>query len=162
MRNLLASEEYFFNRSNNTIASWIFFKRLEAHRIKNDFVRHKLTKKHIQWFRSKMDVRLASETMSSSVANSMSHLMNVGVKNFQHCEETIEYIRFVDKFFDTFNSKKEKDANIFKSPITMTSKETIFEFLNEADTYLRSMTLKGRSVSIINYEEKHRFQGNAY
>lgn len=147
-RNLIAKEENLFNRSNNTIISWIFFRRLEAHRIKNDFVCHKLTKKHIQWFRAKMDVRLASETMSRSVANSMEHLMNEGVKNFQHSQGTIEYIRFVDTFFDIFNSKKEKKSNVFKSPITIASKEKIFEFLNETDTYLRSLTLNGRSVLI--------------
>lgn len=107
-RNCIASEKFIHNRTNKKNISWIFFERLEAVRHKNDFVCHKLNKKHIQWYRAKMDVRLAAENLSSSVANAMEHLMKGGVKSFQNCKETIKFTRIIDKVFDIFNSKKEK------------------------------------------------------
>lgn len=146
-RNFIASEKFIHNRTNNESISWIFFERLEACRIKNNFVCHKLTKKHIQWYRAKMDVRLAAETLSNSVANAMEHLKQEGVKAFQNSDETIAFIRIIDRFFDIFNSKKEK-KDIFKSPIKISTKESIFTFLDQAETYVRSLTLARRSVLI--------------
>lgn len=144
-RNCIASEKFLHERLNNKIISWLYFERLESCRVRNDFVCHKLTKKHIQWHRAKMDVRLAAETLSDSVADAMEHLMKESVKAFEHCEGTVEYIRIMNKLFDIFNSKKQK-PNIFKSPVTVVSKRIIFDFLDEAETYLRSLTLKGRSI----------------
>lgn len=156
-RNCIASEKYMNHRSSNSSISWLFFERLESCRFKNDFVCHKLTKKHMQWYRAQMDVRLAAQTLSDSVANSMEHLMGEGVRSFQNCEGTIEFIRIMNKVFDIFNSKKEKRGNVFKSPITISSKENIFEFLNQADTYIRSLTLHGRNILLS--RKKTAFRG---
>lgn len=96
------------DRSKNQTISWIYFERLEACRTKHDFVSHKMTKKHIQWYRSKMDVRLAAETLSDSVADAMSHLMGEGVKTFQYCEGTVNFIKMMNRVFDVFKKSKEE------------------------------------------------------
>lgn len=156
-RNCIASEKYMHDRSKNQTISWIYFERLEACRIKKDYVSHKMTKKHIQWFRSKMDVRIAAETLSNSVADAMSHLMGEGVKTFEHCEGTVAFIRMMNKMFDVFNSKKVKNNNVFKSPITIHTKDELFDFLDKATDYLKSLTLKGRSILIS--RKKTAFKG---
>lgn len=156
-RNCIASEKFMCHRPSNSTISWQFFERLESCRSRNDFVCHKLTKKHMQWYRAQMDVRLAAQTLSDSVANAMEHLMGEGVRSFQHCEGTIEFIRTMNKVFDIFNSKKKKKGNVFKSPITISSKETIFNFLSQATTYIQSLTLHGRSIMLS--KKKTAFKG---
>lgn len=156
-RNCIATEKFIHNRASKKTVSWVYFERLEACRNQKNFICHKLTKKHMQWYRSKMDVRLAAETLSDSVANSMEHLMNEGIKSFEHCDETIVFTRIMNKLFDVFNSKKEKEGNIFKSPLTMTTKRIIYDFLGEAEAYLKSLTLHGRSILLS--QKKTAFKG---
>lgn len=67
IRNFIASEKEFHNSLGEKI-EWCFFERLESHRVSKNLVTHKLTKRHIQWDRAKMDVRLAAQTLSNSVA----------------------------------------------------------------------------------------------
>lgn len=147
-RNCIASGKIIYERTRNSQIKWIFFERLEAARVKKGYVCHKLTKKHIQWYQSKMHVRLAAETLSDSVANAMESLMREGVKDFQGCESTIRYIRMMNKVFDIFNSKKDKDENIFKSPIKMSSKDTVIIFLDQVEDYLCSLKFDGKSVML--------------
>lgn len=103
VRNCIQNKGTLKNNQNMEI-KWAHFQQLEAVRIKNDFVTHKLTKKHIQCDRNKMSVPLAAQTLSKSVANSLQYLMQSGILGFENCAGTIEYASVFNDLFDILNS----------------------------------------------------------
>ena len=52
-----------------------------------------------------MNVRIAAQTLSSSVADALEYLMNTGDVFFKDAGPTIKFIRVVDRLFDQLNSK---------------------------------------------------------
>lgn len=82
VRNRLASSGKFFDIDGNQI-EWKYIVALYNYSINHDFHTHKLTKKHIEWERHSMNVRIAVETLSNSVANSIQFLMEQNIEEFQ-------------------------------------------------------------------------------
>lgn len=94
-RNCIANNPFLMNKDKMTI-KWEYFVTLEEFRTKKGFIRtHKLNKKHIQYKNFKMNVRLAVETLSDSVANSMQYLKTQGYGEFEESSATIEFTRYV-------------------------------------------------------------------
>lgn len=110
----------------------------------NELASNKLTKKHIDWKAAPMNVKLAAQTLSISVSESINRLRLNGLRQFIGSEGTAKFITRVNNLFDIFNSDKFVEGNIFKNPINKESKQTIFEFLDEMIDYLDGMTLKGQ------------------
>lgn len=90
---------------NGKKIEWRFIEQLHKYSCSNDFHTHELTKKHIEWKRHAMNVRLAAETFSESVASSIQFLMEKGVPEFQGAQATIDFIRRMNTIFDIFNSR---------------------------------------------------------
>lgn len=132
--------------SNGRLISRKFFILLEKYRKKHDLVTHKMTKRHIEWEKNKMNVSLAAQTLSKSVADSMEYLMQSGIKSFQDCEGTIKFIRTANSLFDVFNSSKIDTADQFKSPLNQNSIQSISGFLTETMEYLSSLKMNGRDI----------------
>lgn len=145
IRNCLGKEKSFKDGTGGTI-EWRFIENLENCRIKNNFVTHKLTKKHVQWYRNKMNVRLAVQTFSNSVANSIKYLEGHGRPGFKNSEATVKCLRIMNNLFDISNTKKCGSKNIFKNPISQSSAEEIFATLDEASDYLASLKIDGKSA----------------
>lgn len=82
VRNRLASCGKFFDDDGNPI-EWRYIVSLYKYSIKHGFHTHKLTKKHIEWERHSMNVRIAVETLSDSTANSIQFLMERNIPEFQ-------------------------------------------------------------------------------
>lgn len=78
VRNNLAKKGVLFDQNGDRI-EWQYFIRLEEYAREKGFrFTHKLTKKHILYYKNSMNVRLAVETLSESVATSMEYLMQEG------------------------------------------------------------------------------------
>lgn len=104
MRNLLGNHKILLDDNENKI-KWSFFDDLQKNSTKGDLLTHKLTKKHTdEWVRNKMNVRLACETYSESVANSMKMLRISKHPQFQDSEPTERFTDIMDKAFDILNS----------------------------------------------------------
>ena len=58
---------------------------------------NKLSSKHIHYHRYKMKVRLATQTLRSSVADAIEYLQKSGDLAFQNASGTIKFIRVVDR-----------------------------------------------------------------
>lgn len=121
---------------------WSFFEKLERYRVHSKFVTHKFTKRHLQYFRNRMNVRLASQTFSNAVATSLQHLLEMGYEAFQGCEATIDFTKKMDKMFDIMNTKRVNNNRLFKSALNESNAPEVFEFLNEMLTYLKSLKFK--------------------
>jgi len=64
---------------------------------------NKLSKEHINFYNKKMNVRLAVQIISSSVADAIDFLRKAGNQDFINSEATTEFIRIFDRLFDITN-----------------------------------------------------------
>lgn len=141
-RNCFASKQLYVD---NKPINWDLIVRLhEKQKQENLNLGNKLTRRHIEWYNKKMNVRLATETISCSIANSLQQLNRDGVVGFEDTETTVEFIRVFDTLFDIMNSKAGHEGKNFKIPICATTKDRIFEYFDYAKAYL--MKIKIREV----------------
>lgn len=103
VRNTLGRSKILYD-DNDQKVEWKYFEELERFRSEDGYtLTHKLTKKHIQWYRAPMRVHLATETLSNSVADSMEFLMLKGKKEFADAAATTRFIRIFNNIFDILN-----------------------------------------------------------
>ena len=83
-----------------------------------------------------MNVRLAAQTLSSSVADAIDFL-NVSMKlqQFQNSDGTVKFIRMIDRLFDILNSRNPLGKG-YKKPLRPSSKDTWEEILRSTASYL--------------------------
>ena len=62
-----------------------------------------------------MNVKVAAQTLSSSVADAIEFLMVSGNPLFQEAHATIVFIRMIDKIFDLLNSKNLRSSGFKKT-----------------------------------------------
>lgn len=154
VRNCLADRKGLKDGKGNPI-SWSFYENLLSK--KSELVSHKMTKKHIDFYSNKMNVRLAAQTLSLSVAQSMELLLRAGDNSFFNATGTIIFTKNINKAFDIFNAKHSDSSNLFKKGLNSIDAPKIFEFLNYFTDYIKSITLQG--VNILNSERKTGFLG---
>lgn len=144
IRSKLSDHNVLYDDGNNKI-EWEHFVKLEQFsRGSSIGLTHKMTKRHICWKDKPMNVRLAAETISSSVADAMEYLMRNGHAEFKNAGPTIRYIRTFDKLFDVMNtmSIKSNEPSIFKSAINPANKDLIFDFLADARAYIQNLKVR--------------------
>lgn len=146
IRNCLGSEKILIDGETGKKIEWNYFENLENYRINRNFVTHKVTKKHIEWFRNKMNVKLAVQLLSKSVGDSLRYLANKKCCGFDNAETTADFVDKMDKLFNIFNSTNVMPNNLFKSAIDRNSAESIFEFLDKISDYLKSLVLRNQTV----------------
>lgn len=127
VRNCIAAKSP-LKDGDGQLIDWKFFERLL--RSEPDLVSHKLTKKHIEFQNNKMNVKLAAQTLSFSVARSMEVLKLNGDPYFQNSNGTITFTKNFNKAFDIFNSKHTNSNNLFKRGLNKNNAEKIFQFLD--------------------------------
>lgn len=140
VRNTLAGKGMLIDDENNKI-EWRYIESLQKYTEKNDLLTHKLNKKHLQWRRNAMNVSLAVQTLSDSVANSLQFLMEQNHPEFKGASATIKFVRIMNKLFDIFNSKHLKSPNIFKCALNENNKRIIFDFLCRTIDYLKALKI---------------------
>lgn len=154
VRNCLHAKRHLKDGNNNEI-SWDYFENLVSQ--KNDLVSHKMTKNHIDFQSDKMNVKLAAQTLSFSVANSMEMLLQHGDPFFHNAAGTITFVKNFNKAFDIFNSKHLDSNNLFKRGLNEQTAERIFQFLDYFDKYLKSIKLNG--INILKTSRRTGFLG---
>lgn len=93
-----------------------------------------------------MNVRLAAQTLSYSVANSMEILMRNGDKTFYNASGTITFVKNFNKAFDIFNAKHPNSNNLFKRGLNIGNAEQIFVFLDYFSKYIKSITCGSKNI----------------
>ena len=98
-RNTLASQNI-IDEDDRKI-SWIYIKKL--HELQHDQALragNRLRKAHVEWEKQKMKVRLAAQTLSANVAESLQFCMeDLKLADFADAGATIKYIRKFDRLF---------------------------------------------------------------
>ena len=100
---------------------------------------NKLTTKHIRFQKNKMNVKLAAQTMSASVAAALRFASQMGCDGLGDCAGTANFVSVIDHMFDIFNSRTPV-AKGFKSPLRPGNLAYTEQFLLQAKSVLLSMT----------------------
>ena len=146
MRNLLAEKHVLIDCDGGVI-KWEFIKSLhELQSTEGLRAGNKLHERHIQWMKQKMKVKLAAQTLSSSVADSLEFCMNsLKLSQFKGCEATIKFIRIIDRLFHALNSRNPL-ARGYKSPLKLSNEASWRSFLHESNDYLRGLKLSNNQL----------------
>lgn len=167
VRNALATKKIFYDSQNRKI-EWRYFEALYNFSREVNFRTHKLSKKHIEWYRNPMNVRIAVQTLSDSVADSMQFLLTQGHPEFVGAEATIEFIRKMNTLFDIFNTRHTQNENIFKKAMSPGNKRIVFNYFQSCIDYFKALKLedvsKGKSkkvkvVSLVTSRRRTAFRG---
>lgn len=143
VRNCIAEKHILIDGNNNPVC-WSFFENLVSQ--KSDLISHEMTKSHIDFHSNKMNVRIAAQTLSFSVAKSMEFLFRNGDKSFLNAVGSIIFIKNFNKGFDIFNAKHSDSNNLFKTGLNQTNANEIFKFLDYLSEYIKSIKLNGKSI----------------
>ena len=121
--------------------SWSYIEKLDEIQQKDNLnLANKLKRKHILWQQHKMNVKIAVQALSSSVADAIDFLrIDLGLPEFAGSEKTTDFIRCVDKLFDLMNSKTPA-AKGYKHPMNNTNFDNRKEWLNNCKTYIEELT----------------------
>ena len=100
---------------------------------------NKLSTSHLKFEKHKMNIKLAAQTLSSSVANAIEFLdQSAKLPGFSKSNGTVKFICTIDQLFDMFNSRNPL-AKGYKSPLRLSSKDTWQDILSSSAQYLLSL-----------------------
>ncbi|CAI6368667.1 unnamed protein product [Macrosiphum euphorbiae] len=108
---------------------------------------NKISASHVDWRKNIMKVRLAAETLSSSTADALEALNCLNVSEFKNVEETIKFIRTIDRLFDFLNTRSPFGKG-FKKPLYQNNVEKQKGIILPLIKYLLKLTdVKGIPIS---------------
>lgn len=113
----------------------------EMQKEKNFNLGNQLSDMHLNFHLKPMNVRLACETMSNSVADCLQQLNEDNYPKFQNCGKTIEFIRLINNVFDVSNTKPKTNDRAFKQAIYPLTAQEFFQYFNRAKDYIRGIEI---------------------
>lgn len=151
IRNSLGRNRIIYDVNNKKI-EWKFIEGLVALQISENInLSNKLTKTHVEYKNKKMNVRLACESISNSVASALEFLdKHLKDPNFVDVAATAEYMRQFNNLFDVMNAKKGHTDNQFKIPFSDKNIARIQANFEKARNYISGLqvieNLKKKSI----------------
>lgn len=106
---------------------------------------NRLNATHLNFMGKKMNVKLAAQTLSSSVADAIDFLRSSGNENFQGSEASIEYIRMIDRTLDLLNAKSPIGTG-FKSPLRLSNEKFWTKAFADTREYLKNLTINNENI----------------
>lgn len=164
VRNTLGNKGVIYDDNGERI-EWKHFIDLEIFSREHDLRTHKLNKKHIDFKSSIMNVKVASETISNSVADSFQFLLNKGVENFTKVAPTIRFVQIFNNIFDVFNSHSGRSTQPFKRPLNADNRDKIYDLFTEATAYIKKLKIdanvknKSKKILLTNSANSTAFKG---
>lgn len=133
---------------NDKLVDWDLLAILvEKQSLDNFNLCNKLTTQHIKWHQKPMNVRLASETLSNSVANTLEQLRKDGYDEFKNSETTEEFCRMFNNSFDIQNFGCSQEDNTYKQRICNETADHIFEFAEQMKQYIKELQYKTKTTT---------------
>lgn len=133
----------------NELVNWDLLKILMDKQSMDNFnMCNKLTMKHIKWYQHPMNVKLAAETISNSVADSLDQLDRDEYEQFKNSETTVEFLRYFNNAFDILNfGENQKVDGRYKQKLCMDTAHHIFEFAERFKQYISELELRTKTKS---------------
>lgn len=127
-------------KHNENYIKWDYIKKLyEVQETINFKFANKISSRHLKFRANIMKVKLAAQTLSSSVADALEYLCENKIPGFEEAEETIKFIRTVDLIFDFLNSRNLFEKG-YKQPISIYNIEVKEKFIISQINYLFELT----------------------
>lgn len=160
VRNALGIRKIMLNEKNEKI-EWRYIEQVFEYSKANNVRTHKLTRKHIDWARNPMNVSLATQTFSTSVAKMLQLLKDQSHPEFIHCGPTIEFIEIMNNLFDICNTRLCGSPNIYKQPLSGQNKRIIFDYFDRCATYFKHLKIieNDKVVPVLKSKRKTAFRG---
>lgn len=141
------------------LIQWRFIELLyETQRNLSSNSGNKLTKSHLQWESRKMNVQLAAETLSGSVADALEFL-KTECDLFKDAGATAEYARNINDVFDVMNSTKTEGSKGFKRPISRDTYSEYTELFDRVIEYIKGLRVACESGPILSSASHTPFTG---
>lgn len=158
VRNSLGNLGTFLDGKGNTI-EWEFIKRLHKLQEKEGLhLGNKLRAAHIDFLKKPMNVKLAVQLLSESVADSLQFCLDQKIPGFQGCQGTINFIRAFNALFDIMNSRNLCSYG-WKRPLQADNNSEVMQFLTEIQEYLLALTLPRDNLPVVRSRRKTGFIG---
>ena len=127
-------------KSDRKAISWNYI--VELHKLQEEKGLHlgnKLTRSHVYYQDNKMKVKLATQLLSKSVADSIAYARDsLKLAQFECSEATEKFIRNINDCFDIQNTEN-LNASGFKAPLCSDNKDKIFSKMDELSAYLSDL-----------------------
>ncbi|XDV47041.1 hypothetical protein PO909_016787 [Leuciscus waleckii] len=151
LRNVFSTVEVLVREDGQQIR-WRYIEELHKLQEKEGLrLGNKLKMAHIQWRNQKMKVNLAAQLFSSSVADALEYCeQELKYPQFSGCAATVQFLRTIDAAFDVLNSRNPLGKG-HKAPIKPTTKHRAKGILEETESLLRGLKMKGSVMGI--YED---------
>jgi hypothetical protein len=92
-----------------------------------------------------LQVALAAQTLSSSVAKALEFVHSLGIPDFNDVQGTVSFVRMIDQLFDILNSRTPTGKG-FKQPITRRNFAQVSAFLDRAATFIANLKVNGVQI----------------
>ena len=141
LRNMLADKGILIDNEGRPI-KWSYIVDLQTLQAQEGVhAGNKLHQRHIEWQQQKMKVKLAAQTLSSSVADALCFCKDVlKLPQFEGCQATVDFIRLIDRLFDFLNSRNPV-ARGYKAPLRDVNEPVWRPFVVDARQYLSGLKL---------------------
>lgn len=140
IRNCLGRHKVLYDSSDSKIMWDFIFKLVLLQNSLNINLCNKLTKTHIEYDNKKMNVRVAAETISNSVASAIEFLDKVmKLQDFSNTEATVGYLRTFKNLFKIMNTKLNHTDGKYKRPISEQNINEFKEYFNHAKEYIKGL-----------------------
>jgi len=112
---------------------------------------NKLTKRHVNFEKQKMKVYLATQTLSTSVADAIDACReDFELPQLRGSEGTVEFIRKADKTFDILNSTSLRPRAPLKKALCTGNIQNVRQEMAEARDCINGLQVKGPKDTVFN------------
>lgn len=144
VRNSFEAKQLFIDKNSNEV-NWKHVRRLqEIQEIEGLRTGNKLTSRHINFRQQIMKVKLASQLLSNSVAQSLQACKDL-LPEFADSEPTMHFIKLYNDIFDVLNSRGDPKAYGFKRALKSKNKDELFKLLEDYKDYITNLKFKFRT-----------------
>lgn len=133
----------------NKLVNWGLLKAIVEKQSSDNFnLCNKLTDLHINWHQKPMSVKVAAETLSKSVADTITQMRMDGYDEYKDGEATEKFLRFFNDAFDILNFANNKESGTkFKQKVCKDTANNIFNFADNFKQYISQLELRHKTKS---------------
>lgn len=141
-RNTLGDWQTLYDKDGQEI-KWDLFKQI-VHLQENAqlHLATKIRSKHINYYKEKMKVKLAAQTLSESVAKALIYCNEQKIPNFENTHTTSEFCQQINNIFDVLNTRNFLGKTQFKRPIYINNELFLNSFISSSVKYISSLQTK--------------------
>ncbi|CAI6375887.1 unnamed protein product [Macrosiphum euphorbiae] len=157
IRNTFQNKKVIKNKNGQLIKWEYLVKLVDVQTNQKLHAVNKLTYRHIHFFNEKMNVRLAAQTLSQSVCDSLKFMSTVD-SSFEDSSATSEFCAMINNAFDITNSRSKFSKKPFNKAISEETFEKYEEFMKEFKIYIKGLSFLDGTM-VVNSQRKTGFLG---